>query len=276
MIAIGLVLLSGFFHALWNVLAKRSRSKIAFLLSIQCLSFVFFLPFIFNELVHLVWTWPVVWVFVGSSVLHGVYFLLMSRAYSVGDVSQIYPIARGSAVLVAPIGAVFFLGEVLSKFQWLGVLLVVFGVISLGNIRWKTAIHGRVQLALLMGACISLYILVDKVGLSMASPLLVNWIGTAGNIVLLLFFLPRKRAFIREWSRNAWIILAGCILAPLSYLLFLWAAQMAQVAQLAPIREIGTVFGVAVGVFLLHEQGGKARILSSVMVVVGIILIGLG
>ena len=274
-IAIGIVLISGFFHALWNVLAKKSRDKTAFLISIQCLSLLFFLPWAMMLFKQVVWHWQVVLIFVLSLLMHGLYFLILSRAYSVGHISQIYPIARGSSALVAPFSAVFFLGEHLTIIGWIGVAGIVTGVILLGDLRWRQSINQHVLLAISMGLCIASYIIIDRMALKYTSPILVNWIGTVGNILVLSFFLRSKQTLKREWKKNRSLIFIGCILAPLSYLLFLQASSMTQVAQLAPIREIGTVFGVALGVLFLKEPKAKKRIVASVMVVVGIIFLGI-
>lgn len=273
MVAIILVLISGFFHALWNVLTKKSRSKAAFLLLIQCLSLVVFFPFILPALLKLTFSWKMMGIFSASALLHGFYFLVMSRAYSLGQISQVYPIARGTACLIAPLISVLFLGEYLTVFGWLGVFLIVSGIMSLGNFSVKRSIHGHVQLAMLMGVSVACYILIDRSALQYSNPLMINWVGTIGNILVMIFF-ARKRAVIREWKVNRNIVLLGAFLAPFSYLIFLSAVRLGQVAQLAPIREIGTVFGVMIGVLILKESQGKKRVFSSAIVVIGIILLG--
>ncbi len=273
-VPICLVLISGFFHALWNVAAKKSRNKTAFLFSIQCLSLTAFFPFIWTELSHFSWQWQAAGLFALSSLIHGLYFLVLSRAYSIGQISQVYPIARGTACLAAPFFGVFLLNEHLTPIGWLGIIFIVTGILTLGNFRLKQAIHGHVQLAMMMGLTISAYILVDKLALNYGSPLFINWIGTIGNIIIMTFFLKRRSTLLREWTVNWKLILIGAVLAPLSYILFLWAAQLGQMAQLSPIREIGTVFGVGIGVIFLKESQGKQRFWASCAVMLGILLLG--
>ncbi|MSR89289.1 MAG: hypothetical protein EXS67_06515 [Candidatus Margulisbacteria bacterium] len=275
-----IIIISGFLHAIWNVIAKKSRNKNAFLLSVQSMSILIFFPYVLSHLNAINWCWQSILVMIASMVFHGVYCVLLSRAYSVADISKIYPITRGSSSLIVPLVAVTMMGERLTFLGWSGVVAIVLGILLLNESSWSTEgikklITPHTLLALMIGACIASYILVDKIAVHYFPVLTVNWIGTAGNIIMLLFFVRSKRTVIREWKINYIKILIGAILAPLSYILFLYVVQNHQVAQLAPIREIGTVFGVAIGVFLLKEPKGPRRLIASALVTGGIILLGM-
>ena len=274
------VVLSGFFHALWNVIAKKSRSKMAFLLNVQCLSALAFFPYVATHLSLIQWSWPSTCLIGISMLLHGIYFVLLSRAYSVGDLSRVYPIIRGSASLLVPLVAVTVLHEHLTLMGWCGVGGIVVGISLINESSWSTKgwkkiLHPHTFAALLVGISSATCILIDKQAIRYCPIMTLNWIGTMGNIGMLLFFIRRSATIRREWKKNSKWIFLGAILAPLSYLMFLWAIQTHQVAQLAPIREIGTVFGIALGIFLLKERKGKQRLLASICITTGIVLLSL-
>lgn len=273
--AIYLVILSGFFHALWNVIAKHSHTKIAFLLSIQYISFIVFAPIALPGFLAIQWDVKVLFILVCSMISHGLYFIWLARAYTSWDLSQIYPIIRGSSSLMIPFMAVFFLNESLTLMGWLGVISIVVGIIFLGDLHVKQSDYSPLILSVGIGACVASYVLIDKLSLAYASPITVNWIGTFGNLFALSFVAPGKSLLRFEWQKNKVWIGLGSILAPLSYLVFLYASNLSQLAQLAPIREIGTVFGVAFGVLFLKEKKGTQRIIASIIVTIGILLLGL-
>jgi uncharacterized membrane protein len=111
--------------------------------------------------------------------------------------------------------------------------------------------------------------------LQYVSPLTLSEVG---NIGFLLAFLPQmlnRRQVREEWTANWKFILIAAILSPGSYLLFLFAMNMAPVSHLAPIREIGTVFAALLGVWLLKEKQGWRRIVTSAIIATGIITIGI-
>jgi uncharacterized membrane protein len=84
----------------------------------------------------------------------------------------------------------------------------------------------------------------------------------------------RPKAVAWEWKLNWRTILLGGILAPGGYTLFLYALTLAPAAQLAPMREIGTVFGTLFGLLLLNEPQGRSRIIGSVLITAGVIGLG--
>lgn len=272
---IALVILSGFLHAIWNVIAKHSRNKVAFLISIQAISLTVFLGTAYRGFLHTVWTTQTIVLFMLSMLFHGVYFVLLSKAYSRWDISQVYPIIRGTSSLIVPLTAIFFLQERLAPMGWMGVVSIVGGIFLLSELKFnQSALEGPLWIALGIGACVSGYIVIDKLAIQYSDPLTVNWVSTLGNILALSLFIEKKALKI-EWQANKRWMLAGSILAPLSYIIFLFACQQGQIAQLSPIREIGTVFGTAFGIFILKEKKGKRRIFASILITTGILLLGL-
>lgn len=277
--AILLVLASGFLHAIWNLYTKKSINKNVFLWYCQWISILVFLPWALFDLYHVDLSFPPIGylLLLSSMLLHGIYMLLLAQTYSIGDLSQVYPIMRGTSPLLVPMAGVFLLNESLSFVGWTGVLLIVLGIFFLSEIGkgGQPASLKATLLAFGVGLCIASYIVVDKLALEYLPPVLLNEATNIGNMIALSWGALRSGGTRTEWKINWRFILIGGAIAPLGYLLFLFALSLAPVAQLAPMREIGTVFGTLLGIYILREQQGGRRIFASVLIALGIILLGI-
>ncbi|MFF2886390.1 DMT family transporter [Paenibacillus sp. NPDC057967] len=277
-LAFALVLGSGFVHSIWNLYTKKSMNKIVFLWLCQIIATIVLIPWTIIEWDASHFTGAALLLMLASVALHGMYITLLAATYTVGDLSQVYPIMRGTSPLLVPLMAVVFLGESLSPIGWVGVATIVAGILFLSEIKLK-----RVQgtsakaplLALAVGFCIAGYIVVDKLALDYFPAVIVLQATNVGNVLVLTWAALRSRTIGQELRVNWKTILLGGVLAPGGYLLFLFAVSLAPVAQLAPMREIGTVFGTLLGIFILREQQGPRRIITSALITAGIIILGL-
>jgi drug/metabolite transporter (DMT)-like permease len=278
-IAIALVVLSGLVHSIWNLFTKKSLDKVAFLWFCQWVAILVFLPMTVYELTSadVSRVSPSGWGLVAASLaLHGTYVLLLAKAYTLGDLSQAYPIMRGTSPLLVPLIGVLVLGERVGGIGWAGIVLIVVGIFFINGFRFKGA--GRASnkttlTAIAVGVMIAGYTVVDKMTLAHVPPVTLNEAGNLGNAAALSWLAIRSGALGREWRTNWRTIVLGGVLAPGGYILFLLALRLLPVAQLAPMREIGTVFGTLFGVFLLKEQQGGSRMTASVLITVGIVLL---
>jgi drug/metabolite transporter (DMT)-like permease len=278
-IAIALVVLSGLVHSIWNLFTKKSMDKVVFLWYCQWVAILVFLPMTVYELASAYMTGVslVGWGLVAASMaLHGTYVLLLAKAYTLGDLSQAYPIMRGMSPLLVPLFGVFVLGEHVGWMGWAGIVLIVVGIFFVNGFRMMGAgpVCNKTTLtAMAVGIMIAGYTVVDKMTLAHVPPVTLNEAGNLGNVVALSWMAIRSGALGKEWRINWRTIVLGGVLAPGGYILFLMALQIMPVAQLAPMREIGTVFGTLFGVFLLKEQQGSSRIAASILITSGIILL---
>jgi drug/metabolite transporter (DMT)-like permease len=207
-----------------------------------------------------------------SMLLHGVYVLLLAKVYSLGDLSQAYPIMRGISPLLVPIFAVLILNEHLKLLGWFGVASIVFGILLIGGFQRKV-LNQTMVYAIAVGAMITGYTLVDKHALHYVPPITLNEFSNIGNVLALSWIALKSGAIRKEWSMNWQTIILGGVLAPGGYILFLKALELMPVSQLAPMREIGTVFGTIFGIFLLKEPQGKSRIIASIFITAGVIVL---
>ena len=286
--ALGLVLISGTLHAVWNLLAKRASgdaSGPAFVWLYSALSTVIFAPlaagvFIGGERVGAV---GLLFVF-GTGALHVGYFLLLQKGYQVGDLSVVYPLARGTGPLLASGAAILLLGERAGPVAWAGILLIVAGVFLLawepdGGSRSPRERRLGVVFGVLTGVFIAAYTLWDKYAVAdlALSPILYYWGSLLVQTVVLLPVALRRREEIRvAWRARRPETLGVAVLSPVAYLLVLTALVFAPVSRVAPAREIGIFIGTLLGGGLLAEGGLGRRLLASLCMVLGIVALAVG
>lgn len=277
-----LVLASGMCHAVWSMFTKRSLTKSVFLWSIMMVSTILLLPVLAVELWKQPLTAGAYALLLLSVALQALYSWLLSLTYEMGDLSQIYPVMRGTSTLLIPLIGVIFLGESLSLYGWIGIACMLggFAVLSglLGSRRHSPASNNPgykpILMALTVGLCTTCYVFVDKLNLQHLSPLSLLEVTNIGFVAGLTPAVLKSRKLREEWQRNRSTILLGSVLNPGSYLLFLFALQQAPLAHISPLREVGTIFATFLGILLLKEQQGLRRILCSVVIFGGILLIG--
>ncbi|MFX3647764.1 MAG: EamA family transporter [Paenibacillus sp.] len=277
-----LVLASGMAHAVWSMFTKRSLNKSVFLWSIMMIPTIILLPVLIVELVREPLSIPAYALLILSMGLQALYSWLLSQTYELGDLSQIYPIMRGTSTLLVPLIGVTFLGETLSPYGWIGIACMLGGFTVLSGVGSRDITTGSrvkglkpVLMALSVGLCTTSYVFVDKLNLEHISPLSLLEVTNIGFVAGLTPALLASRQLRQEWKVNRSTIMLGALLNPGSYLLFLFALQQAPMARLGPLREVGTIFAAFLGILLLREQQGKKRILCSIVIFVGILLIGM-
>lgn len=287
--ALGLVLTAGFLHATWNLLAKRAGSEAsgpAFVWLYSALSTAIFAPLaagVFMVGDAHVGTVGLLFMF-GTGVLHVGYFLSLQEGYRVGELSVVYPLARGTGPLLASGAAILLFGERPGPIAMAGILLIVFGVFLLG---WEPGAdrasveRKRLGMAfgLLTGLFIASYTLWDKYAVSalLLSPILYYWASLlVETVVLLPMALRRKVEIGVAWRARRPEALGVAVLSPLAYVLVLMALSFAPVSHVAPAREIGILIGTLMGGSVLAEGGLRRRLLASSLMVLGILALAIG
>lgn len=282
LLSIALVIGSGMINAVCGFFTKRSLDKGVFLGAMIALASVALLPHFVLELASARLPAKAWALFALSLLIEMLNGYLLSRAYLFGDLSQVYPVMRGTGVIFTPIVGVALLHESLTGWGWFGIAGIVAGIFLISG--WKPRARdaaGRpalrpVVFAVLVGLCITGYTVVDKMALAYISPLSLLQVGNFGFLLVFLPKLTNRKLMRAEFAANWKSIAFAAVFSPASYLLFLVAMNMAPVSHLAPVREIGTVFAALLGVWLLKEKQGWSRIASAGMIVTGICLVGIG
>ena len=282
--ALGLVLLAAISHATWNLLARRAHEKLAFLWCSTLVTSVLFLPLGGWLLLTGPPIPPAGWAVVALSAgLEALYYWTLAQAYRYGDLSLVYPIARGTAPILVPILAVLLLGERLSGLAMAGIGLVVVGtvVIHTRGLGWPSVgaigeVVGQrgTRYALLTGLVIASYSSLDKYGVSLVRPLLYGYLLFLGlTVTLLPLVLRQRQALASEWKLHRGSIVVVGVLTPVSYLLVLLALTLAPVSYVAAAREVSVVLAALLGALVLKEGYGRQRLLGSVAIAGGLMLL---
>lgn len=306
-LALALVLVSAVCHATWNLLAKRAGSEgVTFVWLMAACGMTLWLPV---AVAVFVITGGVGWVdvvaFAGSAVLHTVYFTVLQRGYGRGDLSVVYPVARGTGPLLASVGAILLLGERPGAVGAAGIGFISAGVFVLampnvsgfrrragahdggrdGGTRFSrlTAGLGAPGIGLMYGLVTGLFIggytLWDgaAVGHWGVAPVLLMWTTDLGRSALLLPVVARDRARLRAtWTRFRWYALGGGLLSPLSYILALTALRFSPITGVAPLREVSVLLGVLFGARLLAEGHLARRLTGAATIAAGAAAIAVG
>lgn len=282
-LALALVLSAAFIHATWNFITKRVGGGPTFLWLFSVLSAILYLPF----LTHIIITQRphisgIEIIFIaGTTVLHLGYFLMLQRGYREGDLSWIYPLARGTGPTISTGAAILFFGERPSLYAMAGASLVVVGVFVLTggiHILKKENIRKSLFYALATGSIIAGYTLWDKYAVSELSipPLLLLYFSILGRIALLSPYVLQHRQEISSlWSRHRGATLCVAIFNPLSYILILNAMTFTPISYIAPARELSVLIAVIMGTGFLNEGHAVNRLIASMIIVFGMTLLAL-
>jgi drug/metabolite transporter (DMT)-like permease len=292
-IVLGLLAVAAVLHALWNVLLKGSEDPLATASRAMGWGLLVATPLAAG-------TWwvsgqpavpPQVWALAGASaVAELLYFIFLSAAYRRGDLSAVYPIARGTAPLIAVAIGLVALGERLQPVGYAGIALLIGGI---WLVRRPTGSGSAVGFALLTGIAIATYSAIDRVGVQAVSPWLYGWAVWTFTFVLLQLWVRGSRLLRPQGSApkvsnavtagpatglaeptRAAVIGVALIGA---WFLVLTALSLAPLAVVVPLRESAVVLVTGWGVLRMGErEGARLRLAGALGIVVGVILVAIG
>ncbi|MDD1749049.1 MAG: DMT family transporter [Methanothrix sp.] len=281
-----IVLASAFLHAGWNFLLKKSERKIVFIwwFLLVC-GFVYFPAFLYYlpEIAIPARGWYCI---VATGLLHGIYFWCIGGAYQRGDLSLVYPLARGSGPLFIPILAVILLQEEIAPLGMTGIALIVAGIYcshlcSFSGFAFLEPFRalkgGASPWALFTGLAIASYSLVDKVGVGLVYPPVYIYIMFLITLLAITpWVLIRERRWLKsEWQNRKGSIVVVGFLSGFTYLMILFALQMSKVSYVAAVREVSIVLSAFFGIVCLGEKNWRQKLIGAVLITGGVISIGL-
>jgi drug/metabolite transporter (DMT)-like permease len=283
-LALGLVLGSAVLHATWNLAAKRSGGGLGFIWLFTVLSVVIYAPvaLVAALIIRPTLGWLELGFVLGTALLHLAYFASLQRGYQLGDLSLVYPLARGTGPVLSTTAAILLFGERPGPVAITGAVLIavsVFVLASSGGIRSVATVRTAVGYGLLTGALIASYTLWDKYAVStvMIAPLIYDWLNSVTRSLLLTPFAVRSWPDIRrDWQRSWRSVLVVAVLSPLAYIMVLTALVFTPVSYVAPAREISILFGTIMGARLLAEGDPRRRVLAASGMVAGVIALAIG
>ena len=286
-LAIILVLSAAFVHAFWNLLAKRAGGGVVFIWLFASLSSVIYAPIS----AYILWKTPLQlgWISLAfilvSALLHLLYFFVLQRGYSKGDLSLVYPLARGTGPMLSTCAAIVLLGERPGLLAIMGAMLVILSVFYLsGGTRLfakksETTVGWAMRYGFFCGVVIAAYTLWDKhaVAALMVPPVLLDWASSVTRMLVLApYAIKRWDAVKIQWRDNKKPAIGVAFFNPLSYILVLTALVFTPVSYVAPAREISILFGTLMGTHILSEGHSRRRIISACIMILGVVGLSIG
>ena len=272
-----LVLLAAFLHAGWNVLVKLNADRMVSLTVLQSLMALLGLAMVMwfglPSQTSLMFA-------LSSGVLHTGYNLFLVRAYRTADLSQVYPIARGTAPLLTLLGAWIVLHDQISTIAVVAILVLVMGLLITGAGQRHAVAHDPQAMTYALGtACfIAVYTLVDGQGARHSG----NAFGYAGVVfildgifLLIVGFALRGRSFYRQLYPHWRHGLLGAAASGVAYAIVIWAMTKAPIASVAALREISIIFVLLLSARVLREALTWTRIGGGLLIVLGAVLLRL-
>jgi drug/metabolite transporter (DMT)-like permease len=264
----GLVILSAVAHATWNALMKSAGDRTMTMVAIRVVGLVLglvALPFV---------DWPAAagwkWLILTALVQFG-YYALLIRTYDIGDMSVVYPLARGLAPVLTTVAAFLAIGEDLSPSQMAAVALISLGIMALSV--GAGASRAAVGFALATGTSVAAYSFLAGMGVRRGGTVLgfQAWLEIVNGVAMVGFALLMRRAqFVDYARRHAGTGLLAGVLSVVGFLAYLVAAQRLPLGPITALRETSVIFGAVIGTLVLKEGFGRRRIAAASLVVLGI------
>lgn len=281
LVAFLLVISGATVHAVWNFTARQARGHQVVVWAGLWVGAIAVLPlFLVGVLWGAPWVTGMAWEGLACAILsgliHAVYFGLLGEAYRYGEISLVYPVARGSAIAWIAILAFLLLKEPVSGLAGMGIALVCFGILATGQGPRES--RRAWLLALCVGVSTMGYSLVDKVGVGHIHPvpyILIVWViaTVALTPVVIRNHKGGIRGLLTGYRRHTLTVGIGSIGA---YLMILFAMRLAPVSYVSAAREVSVVLGALAGFVFLGEKVTRVKIIGLIAIVAGCCFIKLG
>lgn len=270
-----LVLLAAVLHACWNACVKIGGDRLvtlAIVNGVGALIGLAALPFVGIPASE---SWPYLF---ASVVIHTAYYFFLIQQYRVGDLSHVYPLARGLSPLLIAGSAALFAGEYLPPLAWVGVIVACLGIISLAFEKGPPWRHDPWPVLYASGTALTIasYTVVDGLGVRLAGGVFayIAWLFFLDGIPIAVFaYLARRNQMRAVLKAEAVKGLAGGALQVAAYGTVIWAMSVTAMAAVSTLRETSVIFAAIIGAVLLGERFGSRRIAAAVLVACGVIVL---
>ena len=267
-----IVLLATFMHAVWNGMVKNHPDKAVAVSAIVfghiplAIVAIIFLPAPKINCIPYI---------VASAVVHQGYQWYLLSAYKIGDLTKVYPIARGFGPLVATLISILVLGLFLKSLVILSILLICFGIMILGLLDKESKNVKVLQLSLFTGFFIGLYSLIDGYGAraSLSPIVYMSWsfILSAALFPIVLKIKNHKNIFQNVFNNGKQVFWIGGTLSYIIYIIVVWAFTKAPIPMVGALRESSIFFSIFIGYFFLKEKITPTKIFSIILIFAGVI-----
>ena len=268
-----LLLIAALSHAVCHSILKYNKNPLGILGITSIFEIIIFSPLVLT----VPFPTPYIWVLIiVSALLHGSYRLLVIYSYNYGDLSFIYPIARGSSSLLLAIISLIYLTDKISLLGFIAIVMVCIGLFLISYSDRLKFNYSAFGLGVLTAIMITTYTLVDGIGVrhSISPYTFLYWMLLLNGTPALLASFLFKNNGLRIINKDlVFIGIAFGILAPLAYGLAVWCMQYLPIAYVSSMRETSIIFATLIGTIILKENTASKRIAPSIFIVAGISLL---
>lgn len=264
---------AAFLHALWNALIKLGLSKLTSMLILTLVqgamgcAIALTRPFPEPQ----VWLW-----LLASGVFHAAYKLFLAFAYEQGDLSRVYPIARGAAPMVVLLISALFLSDVIAVWEFAGIAILGSGILLMARGVFSSG-ESRKLVPLAFGSAMATagYSLVDGLGARVSGDAVayVGWLFTLDALFFTPICVTLRGPSVLKANRRAWMVGSVAAVASYSaYAIAVWAMTVAPIALVAALRETSILFAVLIGWLVFGERMDRQKMLAAGLIVAGAIV----
>jgi len=267
-----LVLFATVMHATWNGMVKNHPDKVVAVSSIVfghvplSIIAIILLPAPSLDCIPYI---------IASAIVHQGYQWYLLSAYQIGDLTKVYPIARGFGPLVATIISILILGLFLNSLIIFSILLICAGIMILGLFDKENKNFKVLQLSLFTGFFIGLYSLIDGYGarLSLSAIVYMSWTFILSSLLFPVVLRIKKQKniiqnVVKKGKKIFWV---GGSLSYIIYVIVVWAFTKAPIPMVAALRETSIFFSILIGYFFLQEKITLTKVISIILIVIGVI-----
>ena len=268
-----IILLATVMHAVWNGMVKKHPDKVVAVSGIvfghvpASIIAIILLPAPSVDCIPYI---------IASALIHQGYNWYLLSSYKIGDLTQVYPIARGFGPLVTTIISILILGLVLDNLIILSICLICLGIMILGIFNQPSKKNSKIiQYSLFTGFFIGLYSLVDGYGarVSLSAITYMSW-----SFILIAFLFPivlkikkQENIFKNVMSRGKQIFWVGGTLSYIIYIIVVWGFTKAPIPMVGALRETSIFFSIFIGYFFLKEKITLKKIFTIILILVGVV-----
>ncbi len=269
------VILAAFLHATWNAMVKNEENKYLAVTAIvlghvpASVFIILLTPFPSIESIPFI---------ILSALMHNGYNWYLLSAYKFGDLTKVYPIARGTAPILVTIVSLIFLGVALSNFEVLGIFIISLGILSLSfqgakNLKNRPA----VIYALVTGFFIMGYSITDGYGARVSNSFLsyMGWVFilNAFSFPLILKINDKSEVITKIFKEGKKIFFIGGTLSYIVYGIVVWGFTQAPIALITALRETSIIFALLIGILFLKEKFTLLKVIATFVIFFGVALL---
>lgn len=267
------VLGAAFLHALWNALIRVGTSRIGAMVILSVMEIPVGLAVVLMRPLPPAEVIP--WV-MAAGVAHFGYKFFLAHAYEVGDLSRVYPIARGAAPMIAALAGLFLLADAVRPIEYVGIAVLGLGILTMARgIFTDGESHRLLPYALGSALATASYTLIDGMGARVAGDAIayVGWIYVVDGILFAVGMIAIKGRGVLAGGGRAWAMgTAASVASYGAYAISVWAMTVAPIALVAALRETSILFAVLIGWLVFGERMTPNKALAATLIVGGVVL----